>query len=359
MEVGIIGLPNVGKSTLFNTLTKAHAQIGLYPFTTIDSNTGMVIVPDKRLKQIAGIVKPEKIVPTHIKFVDIAGLVKGASKGEGLGNQFLSYIRDVDIIVHVVRLFEKEDIPSSGNLSNPAEDIETVNLELILADLEITNRQLEKYSKLLKTGDKKVKELVSVLEKIKTDLEKGTTVRMINLSKEELDTIKDMAFLTAKKTIYVANIAENKKDPRIEQLEKISSKEDTEVIRVSAETELELTELSTEEAKEFKEELNIKSSGLEKLIHSSYKLLNLITFYTVVSNENKAWSINKGATAYEAAGKIHTDMQKGFIKAEVVNWQKLIEDGSLSGSRDKGHLSIEGKDYIVQDGDVIYFKFNN
>jgi len=357
MEVGIIGLPNVGKSTLFNALTKAHAEIGLYPFTTVESNTGMAVVPDERLEKIAGVLKPEKKVPATVKFVDIAGLVKGASKGEGLGNQFLSFIRTVDVIVHVVRLFETENIPSSGNLQDPAEDVETVNLELTLADLEIIQRRIDKTANLAKSGDKEAKDALCILESIKKNLEKGMPARNAGLNADEWQMIADVPLLTAKPVIYVANVSEEQDDGRIEKLKKMAGSENTEVIPISAEIEAELAELSPEEAAEFKQELGLTSTGLERLVKASYKLLELITFYTVVSNENRAWPVKQDTTAYEAAGKIHTDMQKGFIKAEVVNWENLVTDGSLAATRDKGHLAIEGRDYVVQDGDVVYFKF--
>lgn len=359
MEIGIIGLPNAGKSTLFNALTKAHAEVGLYPFTTVDSNTGMAVVPDNRLNKLAEVIKPEKVVPATVKFVDIAGLVKGASHGEGLGNQFLSYIRSVDAVVHVVRLFRKEDIPSSGNLENPNEDIETVNLELALADLEIIGRRIDKLTALSKSGDKDAKKCLTVLEKIKAELNDGVPVRLIELNREEKESIEDVPLLTAKQVIYIANTSEEEEDGRIEKIKKIAFSENSEIIPVSAEIEAELSELSPEEAEEFKEELNIKSTGLERLISISYHLLSLITFYTVVSNETRAWPIKEGSTAIDAAGKIHTDMQKGFIKADVVNWERLVEDGSLAAAREKGHMLTEGREYVVKDGDVIYFKFSN
>jgi hypothetical protein len=361
MEIGIIGLPNAGKSTLFNALTKAGAEVARYPFTTVESNVGVAEVPDQRLHLIAEVVKPQKIIPATIKFVDIAGLVRGASQGEGLGNQFLGFIRNVDAIVHVVRCFNEAHIPHPYGEVSPKVDIETVNLELILADLEIVSRAYEKAKKQAKSGQKEAKQRLEALEKIKAGLEKGESIRLMLLSEEERDTIKDLGILTDKPVLYVANISEqdiNTDNALFEEVKDIAEREQAGVVAVSAKVEAEIAELEAEEARLFQQELGLSESGLTKVVKSSYHLLNLITFFTIESSECRAWPIKKGTKAPQAGGKIHSDMERGFIKAEVVFWEDLVNAGSFAVAREKGLLSIEGKDYKVRDGDVILFKFS-
>lgn len=360
MQVGIVGLPNVGKSTLFNAITKAHAAVASYPFTTVEPNVGIAEVPDERLKEIAAITKPQRVVPATIKFLDVAGLVKGASKGEGLGNQFLSHIRTVDAVAHVVRCFRDENIIHVSGEVRPREDIETVNLELVLADLAIIDKAVGKLQQVAKV-DRKFREQLELLAFVRQELNEGLPVRSLELSPEQKMALSDHALLTDKPILYVANIAEEDlskaNQPWVEEVLRKAQEESTEAVVICAKFEAELAEFSEEEAEAFLREAGLEESGLKKFVHASFKLLDLITFFTIESDETRAWNVPRGATAVKAAGKIHTDMEKGFIKAEVVPYRYLKSAGSFHRAREEGHLGLEGRDYIVQDGDVIHFKF--
>lgn len=362
MQVGIVGLPNAGKSTLFNALTKAGAEVNIYPFTTTSQNVGIAEVPDERLYKVAEIARSQKIVPATIKFVDIAGLVRGASKGEGLGNQFLGYIREADVIVHVVRCFENENITHVDGEIHPGYDVETINLELMLADLATLQNRLEKTKKASKSGDKRALHECEVFEKANKALNEGKPLRSLNLSQEEKEILADLHLLTAKPLIYAANVSEKdlglKENPLVNRVLEKAEMEGAETIVFSAKIEAEMAELSREEAELFREELKIPAISLERLIAASYNLLGLITFFTIESNECRAWTIVEGTKAPQAAGKIHTDMEKGFIKAEVVHYDDLIKAGSFKVAREQGHLLLEGKEYVVRDGDIVTFKFS-
>jgi GTP-binding protein YchF len=348
LKVGIVGLPNVGKSTLFKALTKKQVNIADYPFCTIEPNIGIVEVPDERLKKLATISHSAKIIPTVIEFIDIAGLVKGASKGEGLGNKFLSHIKEVDAIAHVVKKF-KEDYSQS--------DIQIINLELILSDLNVIEKKIETSKKQNKNNsDKILLKTIEILEKIKNNLEYEKLAKSVDLSEEEKNLIKELNLLTLKPILYVFNI--NEKELTNSQPLISNSQFPTFYCKICAKLEAELADLSEEETREYIKELKIKNTGLDQLITASYEILNLITFFTSGPQETRAWTIIKGAKAPEAAGKIHTDFQKGFIKAEVINWQNFIEAGDEVKAKEKGLMRLEGKDYIVQDGDVIHFKFS-
>ncbi len=364
MKLGIVGLPNVGKSTLFNSLTKAGAESANYPFCTIDPNVGIVTVPDERLKKLGDLYQSKKVTPAVIEFVDIAGLVKGASKGEGLGNQFLSNIREVDAIVHVVRCFEDSNIVHVDGSINPVRDIETINLELIFSDIEILERRIAKTSKGARMDKTQAKEL-KLLERVKAHLEDGKLAKTFELEDEDEENwFKEYNLLTAKPVIYAANVAEGDladdgaENVFVQEVRNNAAKEKCEVFVICAQIEQEIAELDEEEKAMFLEELGLKESGLEKLIKASYSLLGLISYLTSGEDETRAWTIKQGTKAPQAAGKIHSDFERGFIRAEVVNYQDLLDCGSLVAAKEKGLVGLEGKEYIVKDGDVILFRFN-
>lgn len=363
MKLGIVGLPNVGKSTLFNSLTKAGAESANYPFCTIDPNVGVVTVPDERLEVLRGIYNSEKVLPAIIEFVDIAGLVKGASKGEGLGNQFLSNIREVDAIVHVVRCFDDTNIVHVDGSVDPKRDIETINLELIFSDIELLERRISRTAKGAK-NDKKLAAELQMLERLKAHLEDGKMAKTFTTDEEELELISTYNLLTIKPVIYAANVTEEdlvddgQGNSYVNAVKEIASKENSEVFVISAQIEQEIAELDDEEKKMFLEELGLKESGLEKLIKASYKILGLMSYLTAGPKEIRAWTIKVGTKAPQAAGKIHNDFERGFIRAEIVSYDHLVECGSYNAAREKGLVRSEGKEYVVQDGDVILFRFN-
>ncbi|WOO36502.1 redox-regulated ATPase YchF [Anaerocolumna sp. AGMB13020] len=364
MKLGIVGLPNVGKSTLFNSLTKAGAESANYPFCTIDPNVGIVAVPDERLKVLGDLYHTEKIVPAAIEFVDIAGLVKGASKGEGLGNQFLSNIREVDAIVHVVRCFEDSNIIHVDGSVEPLRDIETINLELIFSDLEIIERRIARTSKGAKNDKTLAKEL-ELLERLKSHLEEGNLAKSFEVSdEEEAVLVTSFNLLTYKPVIYAANVKEEDlsddgvTNSQVAQVREFAAKEGSEVFVICAQIEQEIAELDEEEKKMFLEDLGLKESGLEKLIAASYSILGLISYLTAGPKETKAWTIQKGTKAPQAAGKIHSDFERGFIRAEIVSYSNLTECGNFNLAKEKGLVRSEGKEYVVQDGDVVLFRFN-
>ncbi len=358
---GIVGLPNVGKSTIFNAITSAGAESANYPFCTIDPNVGIVQVPDPRIDQLSVIVKPQKCQFTTIEFVDIAGLVKGASAGEGLGNQFLGHIRSVDAVVHVVRCFDDDNVVHVAGKVSPADDIEIINTELALSDLDSLEKKLLRSEKLARSGDKKAKEEVALYERIKALLEQGKKVRDCAENEDERIWLRDLHLLTAKPVLYVANVAEDDlegKHPFVAQVREIAAAEGAGVVVICGKIEAEISELDGDEKQAFLEEMGLQESGLDRLIRAGYDLLGLITYFTAGVKEVRAWTITKGTKAPQAAGVIHTDFEKGFIRAEVIGFDDYITCNGESGAKEKGLMRLEGKEYVVKDGDVMHFRFN-
>ena len=359
-KCGIVGLPNVGKSTLFNALTKAGIDAANYPFCTIEPNVGVVEVPDPRLQKLAEIVKPERVLPTVMEFVDIAGLVAGASKGEGLGNQFLSNIRETDAIAHVVRCFEDADVVHVDGKINPLSDVETINTELALADLESAERGLLKAQKQSKSGNKDAIARAKVLEKIVTQLSEGLPIRALELAKEEKAVIKEFSFITAKPVMFIANVAEDgfENNPFLDQLREMAEKENASVVPVCAVIESEIAVLEDEDKEMFMEEMGLEEAGLDRVIRAGYELLGLQTYFTAGVKEVRAWTYRNGSTAPQCAGVIHTDFEKGFIRAETMAYDDFIQYKGEAGSKEAGKLRLEGKEYLVKEGDVLHFRFN-
>ena len=360
IKCGIVGLPNVGKSTLFNALTQACIQAENYPFCTIEPNVGVVPVPDPRLDELAKIVKPQQVLPATVEFVDIAGLVAGASKGEGLGNKFLANIRETDAIAQVVRCFEDENVVHVAGRVDPVSDIEVINTELALADLETVEKNIQRVSKVAKSGDKEARARLALLERVKAQLDEALPVRAMGLDEEEQAALYDLHLLTIKPVMYVANVAEDgfEDNPHLDAVREYAAGEGAEVVPVCAAIEAELVELDAGERAAFLEEMGMEEPGLNRVIRAAYSLLGLQTYFTAGEKEVRAWTVRVGATAPEAAGVIHTDFQKGFIRAEVVSYEDFIRYGGEQGAREAGKLRLEGKDYVVQDGDVMHFRFN-
>jgi GTP-binding protein YchF len=361
LKCGIVGLPNVGKSTLFNALTKAQIAAENYPFCTIEPNVGIVEVPDARLAVLAAIAKPQKVIPAVVEFVDIAGLVAGASKGEGLGNQFLANIRETDAITHVVRCFEDPNVVHVAGKIDPVSDVETINTELALADLQTVDKQLARYAKVAKAGgDKDAQRLVAALEKVQAALDAGRPARTVDLSKEELAVLKPLFLLTMKPTLYVANVAERgfKDNPLLERVESYAATEGSPVVAICAALEAQIADMPDEDKKLFLADMGMDEPGLNRVIRAGYALLGLQTYFTAGPKEVRAWTVPVGATAPQAAGVIHTDFERGFIRAEVVTYDDYVACQGEQGAKEAGKLRVEGKDYVVRDGDVVHFRFN-
>lgn len=360
VKCGIVGLPNVGKSTLFNALTKAGIAAENFPFCTIEPNSGIVSIPDERLDTLAEIVKPQKTIPTTVEFTDIAGLVEGASKGEGLGNQFLANIRETDAIAHVVRCFEDSNVTHVADKIDPAADIEIINTELALADLETVEKTLDRVSRVAKSGDKDAQLQVTLLEKVKTHLDEAQPVRIMELTREDLINLKPMHLLTLKPVMYIANVAEDgfENNPHLDKVAAIAESEGAQVVSICNKLEAEIAELEDDEKLEFLEDLGMTEAGLDRVIRAGYKLLGLQTYFTAGEKEVRAWTVKEGASAPQAAAVIHTDFEKGFIRAEIVAYEDFVAGNGEAGAKEAGKWRLEGKEYIVKDGDIIHFRFN-